>query len=194
MEEPEQEPVKGGARLGSRRHYSASAQEPRPSYRRREDYQDHFEYVCSFCKVGRATFWWLHFVCNSFDFTSSGHSTRGGAVTRWDPVHPHCFPHPLTGLLLLYYLLHLLEAPLLSYPHLLLWVHGLVLKQAAIRYLLQTLPSCHAIPSEKSLHTHAAKNTELLRNATWIIQTRTECKHCVLVSFSRVHINRGVTD
>lgn len=46
MEEPEQEPVKGGA--SNRRYESTSGREPRPSHRRREDYQGHFEYVRSF--------------------------------------------------------------------------------------------------------------------------------------------------
>ncbi|XP_060765616.1 RNA/RNP complex-1-interacting phosphatase [Neoarius graeffei] len=41
MEEPEQEPVKGG--VANRMHGSMPVQEPHPSFSRREDYKDHFE-------------------------------------------------------------------------------------------------------------------------------------------------------
>lgn len=46
MEEPEQEPVRGGA--ANRKHDSVTVQEPHPSFQKRKEYQDHFEYVCAF--------------------------------------------------------------------------------------------------------------------------------------------------
>lgn len=49
MEEPEQEPVRGGAT--NRRNDSTAVQEPHPSFRRRDYYWDHFEYVCSFILI-----------------------------------------------------------------------------------------------------------------------------------------------
>lgn len=121
-------------------------------------------------------------MCNS-DFSSSDHSTSDGATTR-DPVRLLCIPRPLTELLPLYYLHCLSEARLLSYPHHLLWVHGLVLKWAATPYLLQTLPSCHTTPSEKSLDTHSGKKTELLINALRSLHMRTDRKLSALAVFT----------
>lgn len=127
-------------------------------------------------------------------FSLSGLSTRGGATTRRDPVYLLGFPHPLTELLLVYYLHHLSGDHLLSYPRL-PRVPGLILEQAITPLLLQTPTSCHATPSEKCLvDTHTErKSLELFINTLRMLHTHT-CKHRILSSLESVHINKEVSD